>query len=351
MRDSAAVWQETDADDAGTSTRAACDEAMKAVVFTGVGGNEVVEAQERPDPAPGPGQVLVAAAFAGVNPADALQRAGRYPAPPGVPPDIPGLEVAGTVVALGEGVSRWQPGDRVFGLVAGGGLADRVAVHGTNVAAIPERLSDRDAAAVPEAFITAHDAVVSQCSLSRGETLLVHGAAGGVGSAACQIGVELGARVIAVVRSDAAAESVAELHAESVRDESFAAEVAEKTDGKGADVILELVGAPHFPANLDVLASRGRIVVVGAGAGQDAAIPLLALMQKRASIRGTVLRWRAVEEKAQAVAAFERDVVPGLAAGRIRAVVDSEFPLEDAAAAFDRLEGRGKTGKVLIRFG
>jgi putative PIG3 family NAD(P)H quinone oxidoreductase len=321
---------------------------MRAVVFAGAGGNDVIRIEERPDPVPGPGEVLVRASYAGINPADALQRAGRYPPPPGAPADIPGLEVCGSVEACGEGATRWRPGDRVFGLVGGGGLADRVAVHETNVTAVPEGLDERLAAAVAEVFITAHDAIVSQCGLSAGETLLVHGAAGGVGSAACQIGIEVGARVLAVVRSDAAAEAVAGLGAEPVVDAHFAEEVAEKTSGTGVDVIIELVGAPHFPVNLDVLARRGRIVVVGVGAGSEAAVPLLALMQKRASMRGTVLRPRSIEEKADAVAAFARDVVPALAAERIRPVIDSVFPLAEAAKAFERLEGPGKFGKVLL---
>jgi putative PIG3 family NAD(P)H quinone oxidoreductase len=321
---------------------------MRAVVFAGAGGNEVIRVEERPDPEPGAGEVLVLASFAGINPADALQRAGRYPPPPGAPADIPGLEVCGSVESCGEGAARWRPGDRVFGLVGGGGLADSVVVHETNVAAVPASLAEREAAAVAEVFITAHDAIVTQCGLAAGETLLVHGAAGGVGSAACQIGVERGARVIAVVRSDAAADAVSGLGAEPVVDDDFAAEVAEKTAGAGVDVIIELVGAPHFPGNLDVLARKGRIVVVGVGAGAEARVPLLALMQKRASMRGTVLRPRSLEEKAAAVAAFERDVVPALAAGRIRPVIDSVFPLEDAASAFERLEGPGKFGKVLL---
>jgi putative PIG3 family NAD(P)H quinone oxidoreductase len=324
---------------------------LRAVVFTGAGGNEVVEVQERPDPGPGPGEVLLRVRYAGINPADTLQRAGAYPAPPGAPPDIPGLEVAGAVEARGEGAGAWEPGDRVFGLVGGGGLADRVVVQETNVTRIPDTLDDRDAAAVPEAFITAHDAIVTQCGLSRGETLLVHGAAGGVGTAACQIGVEVGARVLASVRSAGAAETVTALGAEPVDDGAFVEQVREKTGGGGVDVVLELVGAPHFPGNLDALARQGRIVIVGVGAGHQAQVPLLGLMTKRASMRGTVLRPRTIEEKAEAVAAFGRDVVPGLAAGRIRAVVDSVFPVEEVAAAFDRLEGRGKSGKVLLDFG
>jgi NADPH2:quinone reductase len=284
--------------------------------------------------------------FAGLNPADLIQRAGRYPAPPGSPQDVPGLEVSGTVAVCGERVSAWKPGDRVFGLVGGGGLADRVLVHERCVAAVPDSLAEDEAAAVPEAFITAHDAISSQAGLRPGETLLVHGAAGGVGSAAVQIGLFLGARVFGVVRSGAAREAVAGLGAELLPDEGFVEALA----GTKADVILELVGAPHFPGNLVALAPKGRIVVVGVGAGHEIALPLLLLMQKRASIRGTVLRARPLEEKGTAVRAFEREVVPGLAGGQMRALVDSIFPDAQAAEAFDRLEASGKVGKVLLDF-
>lgn len=323
---------------------------MRCVVFTGSGGNEVVELVERPDPVPGTQDVLVRVRFAGLNPADVIQRAGRYPAPPGAPADVPGLEVSGRVEAGGEGVTAWAPGDRVFGLVAGGGLADRVCVHERCVTRVPDVLDEHEAAAVPEAFITAHDAVAVQAGLRPGEVLLVHGAAGGVGSAACQIGTSLGARVFGTVRSQAAREAVEALGAEAVGDDGFAAAVLERTDGRGADVVLELVGAPHFPGNLEALAVKGRIVIVGVGAGQEVSLPLLALMGKRATLRGTVLRARPLEEKGTAVRAFEREVVPGLASGLIRPLVDSVFPAEEIRAAFDRLEGRGKLGKVLIEF-
>jgi putative PIG3 family NAD(P)H quinone oxidoreductase len=323
---------------------------MRAVVFTGAGGNEVVDVQDRPDPVPGVREVLVEVRFAGLNPADSLQRSGRYPAPPGAPADIPGLEVCGTVLACGVDVTRWKPGDRVFGLTGGGGLASRVAVDETNVTQVPDPLGDREAAGVPEVFITAHDAVVTQCGLSAGETLLVHGAGGGVGTAACQIAKEVGASALAVVRSDAAAETVTALGADAVRDETFVEEVEARTQGRGVDVILELVGAPHFPGNLSALAPRGRIVIVGVASGAAAEISLFALMQRRASIRGTVLRPRPVEEKALAVDAFAHGVVPGLAAGRMQPVIDSVFPVEQARDAFARLDGRGKAGKVILEF-
>lgn len=319
---------------------------MRAVVFTGAGGNEVVDLAERADPSPGPEDVVVHVRFAGLNPADLLQRAGRYPAPAGSPPDVPGLEVAGTVLECGERVADWAPGDRVFGLVGGGGLADRVLVHERCVTRVPDRLSDEEAAAAPEAFITAHDAVRTQAGLRMGERLLVHGAAGGVGSAAVQIAVSTGAHAIAVVRSEGADAALSELGAEVVSESEFPGAVQELVD-----VVLELVGALHFPGNLEVLARNGRIMIVGVAAGADVNLSLATLMQKRASIRGTVLRSRPLEEKAAAVRAFEREVVPGLADGRMRPLVDSVYPAGDVTDAFDRLAASGKLGKVLLDFG
>ena len=323
---------------------------MRAVVFTGAGGSEVIALEERPDPTPGGGEVLVAVTHAGLNPADADQRKGNYPAPPGAPHDIPGLEVSGEVLACGPGVHDWKPGDRVFGLVGGGGLADRVLAHERQLTAVPAKLTPEQAAAIPEAFITAHDAVFSQAGLRMGETLLVHGAAGGVGNAAVQLGVAAGARVLGTVRSAAAADSVRAAGAEAVPDEDFADAVRELTGGRGVDVIIELVGAPHFPGNLKAIATQGRITVVGIGAGGGIELPLGLLMRSRVTMRGTVLRARPLEQKAQAVRAFEREVVPQIASGAVAAQIDSIHPYADAAAAFERLEGRGKLGKVLLAF-
>jgi NADPH:quinone reductase len=319
---------------------------VRAVIFTGAGGNEVVSVEERPDPSPGPEDVVVHVSYAGLNPADLVQRAGNYPAQPGSPPDVPGLEVAGTVESCGERVSAWEQGDRVFGLVGGGGLADRVLVHERCVTRVPDALDEQGAAAVPEAFVTAHDAVFTQAGLRPGETLLVHGASGGVGTAAVQLGVMAGARVVATVRSPNVEEAVAALGAEIVRDEDFRGGVS-----LSADVILELVGGTHFPANLDALARRGRIVIVSVAGGNEIELPLLALMQKRATIAGTVLRSRPLEEKAAAIRGFEREVVPGFESGRLRPIVDTVYPAADVTAAFDRLEERGKLGKVLLDFG
>ena len=323
---------------------------MRAVVFAGAGGNEVIRLEERPDPVPGSEELLVRVTHAGLNPADLSQREGSYPAPPGSPQDIPGLEVAGTIEACGAQVLDWKPGDRVFGLVGGGGLADRVVVHHHHVAAVPDALDEAGAAAVPEAFITAHDAIRTQAALSTGETLLVHGAAGGVGSAALQIGGVCGARVLGTVRSADAAAVVREFGGEPITDEGFADSVLAATDGRGVDVILELVGAPHFPDNLRAVAMLGRIVVVGLGAGAEVTLVLRQLMARRASMRGTMLRARPLDQKAAAVRAFERELLPHLASGRLRPVVDTVIPYERATDAFARMAASGKRGKVLLQF-
>jgi NADPH:quinone reductase-like Zn-dependent oxidoreductase len=314
-------------------------------VYTGTGGREVMRFEERPDPVPGSEEVLVAVRFAGINTADLAQRAGAYPAPPGAPQDVPGLEVAGRVVATGAAARGFAEGDRVFGLVGGGGLADRVVVHERHVTRVPDELSDEEAAAVPEAFITSHDALVTRGGLGLGDVLLVNGANGGVGSAGVQVGVVAGARVFASARSAHA--QLAELGAEPVApDEALAAVQA----AGGADVVLELVGAPNLDGDLDALATLGRIVVVGTGAGTDGDLSLRKLMGKRAAIHGTVLRARPLEEKAAAVQRFAHEVVPHLASGRMRALVDRIFPAEEAPDAFDHMAGSGKFGKVLLAF-
>jgi len=320
---------------------------MRAVTFAGTGGNEVVSLADRPDPVPASHEVVVAARYAGVNWADLAQREGNYPPPPGSPKDIPGLEVAGAVVATGNAVRAWRIGDRVFGIVGGGGLADRVAVHERHVAAIPDGLDDDAAAAVPEAYITAHDAVFSQGGLQLGEVLLVTGANGAVGSAGVRLGLAAGARVVASVRSLPSARALAEEGAIVVT----AGQAAERLLALGgADVVLELIGAPYLDLDFAALAIKGRIIIVGTGAGTDAAFSLRALMTRRATLRGTVLRARPLEEKAAAVQAFARSVVPLLAAGRALPIIDRVFPAEQAGSAFDHLAQPGKTGKILLEF-
>ena len=318
---------------------------MRCVVYAGVGGREVVEVAERPDPRPAKFEVLIATEYAGVNPADVLQREGNHPVPAGSPPEVPGLEVAGRVLACGEAVSGFAVGDRAFGLVGGGGLADRVVAHERELVAIPDTLEDRLAAAVPEAFITAFDAICRQAGLGAGDLLLVNGASGGVGTAAVQIGARLGARVVAGVRSPELRPRVAELGAVSLApDEAF----AHVRGLGGADVILELVGAVHMSENLGALGSRGRIVIVGARPGDESTITLRELMRRRGCVIGTTLRTRPLEQKADLVQEFGRRVVPLLADGTMVPIVDRVFALDDAADALDHVRLPGKFGKILL---
>ena len=244
---------------------------MRCVVFTGVGGREVVAVTDRPDPEPAKFELLIEPGFSGVNPADALQREGRHPVPAGSPTDVPGLEVAGTVVATGPDVTAFSVGDRVFGLVGGGGHATRVVANERELARVPDALDDAQAAAAPEAFLTAFDAAVLQAGLQSGDTLLVNGASGGVGTAAVQIGRALGARVVANVRNEALRPRVAELGAEVFgADEAF----ARVQELGGADVVLELVGGPHMAGNIASIARGGRVIVVGSKPGDEAVIDL-----------------------------------------------------------------------------
>jgi NADPH:quinone reductase len=320
---------------------------VKAVVYTGAGGNEVVRFEERPDPVPGAHEVVVAARYAGINWADVAQREGNYPPPPGSPADIPGLEVAGEVAAAGPGVLGWRAGDRVFGLVGGGGLADRVLVHERHLTAVPASLKDDVAAAVPEAYITAHDAIFTRCELAMGEVLLVNGANGAVGSAGVQLGLAAGARVVASVRSPDSARALAEQGAVIVTPQTAAEGLAALG---GADVVLELIGAPNLDLDFRVLARQGRIVVVGTPEGTEAGISLRRLMGTRASLYGTMLRARSLEEKATAVQRFARQVVPLLAAGRLTMAIDRVFPAAEVTGAFDYLARPGKFGKILLEF-
>jgi NADPH:quinone reductase-like Zn-dependent oxidoreductase len=248
-------------------------------------------------------------------------------------------------VAAGANVREFDEGDRVFGLVGGGGLADRVLAHERHLTRVPDSLSDEEAAAVPEAFITAHDALITQARLGLGDVLLVNGANGGVGSAAVQIGVAAGARVVAAARSHH--DRLDELGTDAAMpDDAF-----DRVQSRGgADVILELVGAPNLAADVDALAPWGRIVVVGTGAGADAALSLRALMAKRGRILATQLRARPLEQKAAAVQAFASEVVPHLASRRLRPIIDRVFPIEEFEAAFDGMAASGKFGKVLLEF-
>jgi NADPH:quinone reductase len=297
--------------------------------------------EDHPDPAPGAGQILVAVKAAGLNGADMLQRKGGYPAPPGEPEDIPGLELAGEVAALGPGASRFSEGDRVMAIVGGGGQAELAVVHERGAMPVPEALDWPRAGGASEVFVTAHDALFSQAALRPGEHLLVHGGAGGVGTAAVQLGCAAGARVTATVRNEALRPSVEELGAVAVGPEGFG-------DHGPFDVVLELVGAPNLGDNLSALRIGGRIVVIGVGAGFKAELNLLAVMGKRATVRGSTLRARPLEEKANAMRAVEREVLPLFDAGAIDVPVAETFALDEVEAAYDRFTAGGKLGKIVL---
>ncbi len=300
--------------------------------------------EEHPDPAPGAGEVLVRVRAAGLNGADMMQRRGRYPAPPGAPQEIPGLELAGEVVARGAGAERFKEGDRVMGIVAGGAQAEMAVVHERILMAVPENLTWLEAGAVPEVFTTAHDALFTQAGLHLGERLLVHGGAGGVGTAAIQLGRVAGARVCATVRTAEVRGQVAALGAEVIEPEGFA-------QHGPFDVILELVGAPNLAENFAALGTGGRITVIGISAGATAELNLGMLMGKRGRIQGSTLRPRPLEEKALTARAVERSVLPLLADGRVRVPILASYPLEQAQDAYERFAAGGKVGNIVLEMG
>jgi len=297
---------------------------------------------ERPDPEPGAGELLVRVRASGLNGADMLQRRGAYPAPPGSPADIPGLELAGEVVGLGAGARRFSEGERVMAVVGGGGQAELALVHERACMPVPDGLDWPEAGGLPEVFVTAHDAVFTQAGLRPGEHLLVHGAAGGVGTAAVQLGRAAGARLTATVRREELRPLVAELGARAIAPEGFG-------EHGPYDVILELVGAANLAENLDSLAIGGRIAVIGVGGtGPVGEINLVALMGKRGSIHASTLRARPLEEKALCMRRVEKEVLPMFETGALRVPVAETFPLEAAEAAYERFTAGGKLGKIVV---
>jgi len=315
---------------------------VRAVTATG---GEPVPA-DRPDPVAGAGEVLVRVRAAGLNNADLLQVTGTYPAPPGSPPDIPGLELAGEVVACGPGASRFAVGDRVMAVVGGGGQAELAVVHERTAMPVPDGMDWPEAGGFPEVFTTAHDALFTQAGLGPGERVCVHGAAGGVGSAGVQLAATTGARVVATVRREALRAAVEALAGPdgSVR--------AVDPGGFGRhgpfDVILELIGAPNLPEDVAALAPGGRITVIGVGGGAKAELNLLALMGARGRIHASTLRTRPLEQKADAARRVEAHVLPLVAAGRIRVAVQETFALEEAPAAYARFRAGAKLGKIVL---
>ena len=296
---------------------------------------------EHPDPQPGAGEVLVRVRAAGLNGADMLQRKGRYPAPPGVPADIPGMELAGEVVARGPGAERFADGDRVMAVVGGGAQAELAVVHERAATPVPEALDWPAAGGVPEVFTTAHDAMFTQAELKLGERLLVHGGAGGVGTAAVQLGRAAGAEVVATVRNEALRGDVEALGARVVAPDGFG-------ELGPFDVVLELIGAPNLGGDLKALATGGRIAVIGVGAGFVGELNLLALMGKRGRIHGSTLRARSLEEKAVAARLVERHVLPLFDRGELTVPIADTFPLDQVSEAYDRFAAGGKLGKIVI---
>jgi NADPH2:quinone reductase len=298
--------------------------------------------QERPDPQAGDHELLVAVRAAGVNSADLAQREGHYPAPPGWPPDIPGLEFAGEVVSVGRRVTRFAPGDRVMTLVGGGAQATLAMVDEAHALAVPDGLAWPEAGGFMEAFATAFDALFGQARLTLGERVLVSGAAGGVGSAGVQLAALAGAHVVASVRDRARHDAVKALGAAEV------VEPDEVGEHGPYDVVLELVGAASLPAALEALATTGRVVVIGVGSGASLELDLLLLMRRRGRIFASTLRARSRDERAALITALGARVVPSLAAGRLRVPVHETFPLSEAASAYERFAAGAKRGKIVL---
>jgi putative PIG3 family NAD(P)H quinone oxidoreductase len=323
---------------------------MRAVVITSPGEPDVLKLTEVPDPVPGPGEVLVDVAAAGVNRADVLQRMGFYPPPPGAPP-YPGLECSGRISTLGAGVTVWQPGDEVCALLGGGGYAEQVAVPQGQLLPVPEGVSLIDAAGLPETACTVYATVFQQARLTPGETILVHGGAGGIGTMAIQLAKSFGARVICTagtpVKLERCTELGADLAVSYIRDD-FVSAVDVFTGGRGADVILDIVGGPYLARNVAALATGGRLLVVSTQGGTSAELDLQMLMRKRASILASTLRARPPAEKAAIVAGVREQVWPLISAGRVQPVTDRVLPMADAAEAHQVLEQGTHVGKILL---
>ena len=327
---------------------------MKAVKIVSLGSVEGLEVVDVPNaPRPTADRVRVRVRAAGLNRADILQRLGRYPAPPGYPQDIPGMEFAGEVEGTGEDARAWKIGDRVFGITGGGAQAEYVTVAESTLARIPDNLNWVDAASIPEVFMTAHDALFTQCKLQMGETVLIHAAGSGVGTAASQLVKAAGAVAYGTSRTAEKLERAKEFGlSESIavgNDPSlFAGAVREWTNGLGVNVILDLVGAAYLKPNLDSLATLGRLIFVGTTSGSKAEIDYGIVMRKRLRVMGTSLRTRSIEEKATATRLFAAHVVPWLADGSVKPVIDSVFRIEEVREAHKRIESNETFGKVVL---
>jgi putative PIG3 family NAD(P)H quinone oxidoreductase len=329
---------------------------MRAAVITRPGGPDVLAIEQRAVPAPQADEVLVRVRASALNRADLLQREGHYPAPPGSPPDIPGMEFAGEVVGRGANVTAWREGDRVFGIVGGGANAEYVVADAESVARVPDNLSWTQAASVPEAFITAYDALITQAAVQPGDAVLIHAVGSGVGLAAVQLAREWNARPYGTARG---AEKIEQARAFGLVEGAVVGDdpeiivdaTARWTDGHGIDVTLDLVGGAYVAASIRAAAAHGRIMLIGTVAGRNATVPLGVVLGKRLTLRGTVLRARRIEEKRAVTAAFARDVVPLFASGALRPAIDAVMPLAEIRAAHEWLASNRTVGKVVLETG
>ena len=323
---------------------------MRAVIATEPGGPEVLTVAELPDPEIGPGEVLLDVVAAGLNRADLLQRKGFYPPPPGTS-DVIGMECSGTVAALGEGVEGWAVGDPACALLAGGGYAGRVAVPAGQLMPVPEGVDLVTAAALPEVAATVWSNVFMVAGLQPQETLLVHGGAGGIGSFAIQLAHRLGARVVTTAGTPEKLATCADLGADvtvNYREEDFVEAVRTVTDGAGADVVLDNMGAKYLARNIDALATEGRLVIIGLQGGTKAELDINKLLRKRGAVIATNLRGRPVGEKSAICASVVEHVWPLVADGLVRPIVHGTFPLAEAATAHALMESGEHSGKILL---
>lgn len=331
---------------------------MRAVIITKPGGPDVLEVRDVPQPSPGANEVLIRIHATAINRADLLQREGKYPAPPGISQEIPGMEYAGEIVSSGPGGSHWHAGQRVFGIIGGGSYAEYVVTHERTCLEVPANLSWSEAAGIPEAFITAHDALWSQAGLQAGETLLIHAVGSGVGIAALQLARAKGAVPFGTSRTKDKLDAVRGfgmqegLHISGADVGSALKDFSQRvTHGRGFNVVLDLVGGPYVQASVGVLAIKGRIMLVGTVAGQKAEVTLGQVLAKRARLIGTVLRARPLEEKIAVAEAFARDLLPLFAGGKLRTSIDQDFPFttEGVRAAHERVGSNENVGKVVLR--
>jgi NADPH2:quinone reductase len=322
---------------------------MKAIKIRKPGGPEVLELGELARPEPGPGEILIRVSAAGVNRPDTFQRMGLYPPPPGAP-ETPGLEVAGEVVATGPGVTRWKAGDRVCALVGGGGYAEFCPAHEAHALPVPKGLSEIEAAGLPETVFTVWTNVFERGALKPGETFLVHGGTSGIGTTAIQLALAFGARVIATAGSADKCATCVKLGAEAInyRDQDFVAEVMKLTDQRGVDVILDMVGGDYIQRNISSAAPDGRIVSIAFLRGPKAEVNFMPVMAKRLTLTGSTLRPRSNEEKAALARAIEANVWPLIETGRVKPIIDTTFPLADAAKAHALMESSSHIGKIVL---